>query len=140
MKKFIIYTDGASRGNPGLAAASFVLKSEEGLILAQQGIFLGLATNNEAEYQAVVEALKLLKKNFSANLPAEIEIRGDSQLIIQQLLGKFKVKNERLRQLYLQVRSLEKGLGEISYTYVPRAENYLADKVANHTLNQHSFG
>lgn len=136
MKKYIIFTDGASRGNPGLAATGFVISTVDGVIWVQDGSFLGVATNNEAEYQALIDALKRLVADFSANLPADIEVKADSLLVVNQLKGLYKVKHPGLYKLYLQVKQLEPYVGKISYTHIPRAQNSLADKMANLVLDR----
>lgn len=135
MQKFIIQTDGASRGNPGHAAVGFVIKTGEGLIWVQDGEYIGVATNNVAEYHAVIYAFVRLTRDFSKFLPAEVEFVMDSQLIANQLAGKFKIKNEGLRELYDQAKRLEERVGKVTYTYTPRANNFLADKLANMALD-----
>lgn len=134
--KFIVQTDGASRGNPGPSSAAFVIKSDDGLIWAQEGVYLGIGTNNNAEYTAVKCALERLLKDFSRFLPTEIEFVGDSLLIISQLSGKYKIKNDNLKVLYNQIKDLEKQIGTVTYTYTPRANNFLADKLANQALDE----
>ncbi len=135
MQKFIIQTDGASRGNPGHAAVGFVIKTGEGLIWVQDGHYIGMTTNNVAEYTGVVMALERLIKDFSKFLPADVEFIADSQLVASQLAGKFKIKNENLKELYNKVKELERQVGKVTYTYTPRANNFLADKLANMALD-----
>ncbi len=134
--KFIIQTDGASRGNPGPSSSAFVIKSEDGLIWAQNGIYLGVGTNNHAEYLAVKLSLERLITDFGRFLPTEVEFIGDSLLITSQLSGKFRVKSSELRVLYDQIKELEDKVGHVIYTYTPRANNFLADKLANQILDQ----
>lgn len=136
MRKYIVYADGAARGNPGPAAAAFVIKSDDGVIWTQIGKFLGRTTNNFAEYSAVLEALKKLKSDFLKYLPGEIEVRVDSQLAARQLSGRYKVKNKVLKVLYDQIKVLEFDLGKVSYKHVPREENFLADRLANKILDE----
>lgn len=136
MRKYIVYADGAARGNPGSAAAAFVIKSDDGVIWTQSGKFLGRTTNNFAEYSAVLEALKKLKSDFLKYLPGEIEVRVDSQLAARQLSGRYKVKNKVLKILYDQIKVLEFDLGRVSYKHVPRKENFLADRLANKILDE----
>lgn len=133
--KIIINTDGASRGNPGHAAASFIIRSSAGDILKSQGKYLGWATNNEAEYMAVKLALECLKNNLTDIIPAEIEVRADSLLVASQLAGKYKIKNERLKVFYNQIKEVEKKIGSVIYTYIPRDQNIEADKLANLALD-----
>lgn len=137
MKNFVIYTDGASRGNPGEAASAFIIKTADGLIWYQQGVYLGQATNNQAEYQAVKLALEKLNRDFKRYLPSKVEIRADSLLIVKQLSGEYKLKNLYLVSYFKQIKELEKLVGEVSYLHIPRAENFLADKLANIALDAH---
>ncbi|MDO8429604.1 MAG: ribonuclease HI family protein [Candidatus Daviesbacteria bacterium] len=139
MKSFLINCDGASRGNPGQAAAGIVIQTSDGVMWVQDGIFLGRLTNNEAEYQAVQKALERLLADFKKDLPAQVEVRVDSLLIASQLSGRFKVKNEKLRVYYTQIKGMEKVLGEVKYTYTPREQNSLADKLANIALDRQSL-
>lgn len=138
MTKLIVNTDGASRGNPGEAAVGLVIKDETDKLIFQGGRYLGKATNNEAEYLAVIKVLEILKSDFAQYLPAEVEIRADSQLIVRQLSGNYKVKNPRLKVLFDQVKYLETEVGRIYYRQIPRAENALADKQANIVLDKTS--
>lgn len=134
--KLIIYTDGGARGNPGPGAAAYVIKDINGQVLQKDGTFLGMATNNEAEYQAVREAFQRILEDFKNNLPGEIEIRADSKLVVEQLSGNFKVKNPRIKALFDQVKNLQNEVGQVNYTYIPRAENFLADELVNQILDQ----
>lgn len=136
MKQFILHSDGASRGNPGPAAAGIVIQTPDGVIWTEEGIYLGVLTNNEAEYKAVILVFSKLLSDFNKHLPTKVELMADSQLIINQLSGKYKIKNENLRLLYKEVKILEKNLGEVKYTYIPREQNFLADKLANLALDR----
>lgn len=136
MKKFIIYTDGASRGNPGQSSAGFVIKDVDGVIWHQECVYLGKATNNFAEYMAVKLALERFIKNFRHTLPARIEFRVDALLIASQLSGIYKIKSQSLKQIYDQIKLLESQAGIIIYKQIPRAENFLADRLANLALDQ----
>jgi ribonuclease HI len=131
----IINTDGASRGNPGPASYGFVIKQEGGPILHQEGRAIGKATNNVAEYSAVLSSLEYIKKHLDNETPHKIEVITDSQLIARQLDGSFKIKNENLRKIYLKIKELEVSLGFISYRNVPRAQNFVADRLANIALD-----
>lgn len=135
MTKIIINTDGASRGNPGQAASSFIIKTESGEIIASDGICLGIATNNEAEYSAVKFALEKLITEFSDRLPVQVKVKADSRLIVEQLSGNFKIKNDRMKVLFESVKVLEKKVGDVEYIYIPRAENSKADLLANIALD-----
>jgi ribonuclease HI len=133
--QFIVRTDGASRGNPGKAAAAIVIASEDGVIWVQDSKYLGIATNNFAEYQAVKMALERLTSDFHERLPAQASFISDSQLVVNQLMGRFQIKNPELKKIYLEIKQLEKQVGEVKYSYAPRAENFLADKLANMALD-----
>lgn len=136
MERFlIINTDGASRGNPGPAAAAFIIRDAQGKILAQDGIFLGILTNNQAEYQAVIRAFERLISGFSSLLPATVEVKADSSLLINQLSGRFKIKNPQLKKLHAYAKSLEEKVGKVSYEYIPREMNAQADALANKALD-----
>src|SRR3989344_2494097 len=123
--KLKVFTDGASRGNPGPASVGFVIKdSSTGVILHEKGEVIGKNTNNVAEYTAVLKAFEYVKKYLKKDKKQlEIEVITDSQLIAKQLAGLFKIKNPALGKLFGQVKSLEMELGYISYRNVPRAQN-----------------
>ena len=133
-----IYCDGGARGNPGPAAAAFEVKDPSGRILNQSGIFLGHATNNQAEYQAVIDSLSwLLEIRFTKtyNLIA-IHYFLDTQLLVNQLSGNFKVKEPQLRIKFLTAKQLADKLAiDINYSYIPRLQNYQADRLVNITLD-----
>lgn len=135
MKKFIIFADGASRGNPGPASVGFLIKSSDGVIWVQAGLYLGTATNNVAEYSAVKLAIKRLIDDFSNLLPVEVEVRVDSQLIARQLAGLYKIKNPTLKTIFADIKHLEKLAGKINYIHIPRNQNFIADKLANQALD-----
>lgn len=131
----IINTDGAARGNPGQAAIGFVIKASGGAILHQEGKRIGHATNNEAEYSAVLKSMEYVRDHYSGKYPHQIEIVCDSQLIANQLSGNFKVKNVNLKELFNRIKVLEFELGRVSYRNVPREQNYIADRMANKALD-----
>jgi ribonuclease HI len=137
MFKYLIFTDGASRGNPGPASCGYLIKSEDGVIWVQDGVFLGNATNNYAEYMGVKHALERLIADFSAKLPTQVILKADSQLVVRQLSGQYKIKNLELKLIYDQIKELEKKVGNISYQHIPRSENFLADRLANMALDKH---
>lgn len=134
--KYIIYTDGGSRGNPGPAAAAFIIKSNDGKKINEMGIFMGVATNNEAEYTAVEKALELLISENKNTSGIEVEIRSDSQLVVQQLSGNWKVKNEKIRGFYSKIKKLEANFAVVTYKYIARALNFEADTIVNKTLDK----
>jgi ribonuclease HI len=131
--KLIIHTDGGARGNPGPAGIGVVIE-EEGKTIAKIGKVIGNATNNVAEYTAVVEALKEVKeKNYH---PLTIDFFLDSTLVVNQLNGMFKVKEPHLRELISMIRILEQEVGgEIRYHTVPRQQNMRADFLVNRALD-----
>lgn len=139
MNKLIIFTDGGSRGNPGRAAIGIVIRTEHGQILQEIYQRIGVTTNNVAEYSAVVAALEWLRNNPSASWRTNETIYQfflDSVLVVNQLNGKFKVKNADLRELLLKVRMLESQVGgQIYYTSIPREENTAADALVNRALD-----
>lgn len=128
-----IHTDGGSRGNPGHAAYGFVFLDENGQVVHENGAYLGLATNNEAEYHGLIAAIEALKDfpNVSG-----VTFRLDSTLVVQQVLGNWKIKEPRLREMVLKVRELL-GQTDLPYTieYVPRAQNWMADAMVNQKLD-----
>lgn len=134
--RFVVYADGASRGNPGPAAYGAVILSETGQILVELGENLGIRTNNYAEYQAVIAALRHLKANFPG---AEVDIRMDSKLVVEQLSGRWQIKHPELRELAQEAQRIMRGLN-VSLSWVPREQNSLADAAANRALDEGDFG
>lgn len=128
--KLIINTDGLSKNNPGPAAIGAILKDTRGKVVATVSKAIGVATNNEAEYRAIVAALEKALK-----LGAEqVELRSDSELVVNQLNGRYKIKSTALRPFYLQVAQLLGQFEKVAVTYVPREQNTEADKLANQAL------
>jgi len=135
-RRLTVFTDGGARGNPGPAAIGFVIKDSSGKIIHRQGKYIGKTTNNAAEYQAVIEALKWIKKNFRLP-PSRIQFFLDSKLIVNQLNGLFKVKEIKMRNLIIKVRQLEREVGgNVSYQLIPREKNSLADSLVNRAINK----
>lgn len=134
MKKLLIFTDGGAIGNPGPAAVGVVVKDERGKFLTSFGEFIGTTTNNVAEYQAVIEALKWLQLHVTCYM-LHISFFLDSRLVVNQLNGLFKIKNAKLRELVIKVRQLEQAVGgNISYQFIPREKNFLADREVKKVL------
>ncbi len=133
MEKIVIYTDGASRGNPGYSSYGFVIYDLSGKQIYKEGKFVGHATNNIAEYSAVIEALTLVGEKLGCNV--EIEVRADSNLVVQQLSGKFKIKSAHIKELVNKIKGLEAQFTKITYTHIPRLENKEADLLANQALD-----
>lgn len=135
-KSLLIFADGGARGNPGPAAIGFIVKDSLGEILVKKGKFIGETTNNVAEYQAVIEALKWLKSRDKGHV-SSIKFFLDSKLVVNQLNGLFKVKNSGLRNLVIKVRQLEKEVGgNVSYHFIPREKNKEADTLVNQSLGK----
>lgn len=133
MKKLVIFTDGASRGNPGHASYGFTISDENGKLVYEEGRYIGIETNNVAEYKAVLEAFKWIKENIT--LPIEIELYADSKLVAEQLSGKWKIKNPGLKPLFEEIKLLEMELGIPLYTHIYREKNTIADALANQALD-----
>lgn len=127
-----IFCDGGARGNPGPAAYGFVVKAQ-GRTIREGAGFLGVATNNFAEYTAVIEALSWARHNFAGR---DLQFYLDSQLVVSQLSGLYKVKNARIRELVFKVRELSTNFGQIRYTHIPREKNKEADKLVNQALDE----
>ena len=131
-QKVILYADGGSRGNPGPSSSGYVLLDEDENILVDQGVYLGVTTNNQAEYQALKFALE-----EAAKLGAhEVDVRMDSLLVINQMRGVFKVKNRDLWPIHDAIQQLAKQFRKITFTHVPRELNKLADAAVNRVLDE----
>ncbi len=127
----ILYIDGASRGNPGPAAIGVVIETDYGAVLDMWGEYIGVATNNVAEYRALIEGLK----NILVLGLDKVIVRSDSQLLVNQMKGIYKVKSRNLLPLYLEAVSLSKKLSSIKYEYISRDTNVRADALANKALD-----
>jgi ribonuclease HI len=141
MEKIIIYTDGGSRGNPGPAAIGLVADlrgpDADSHGIKEYSKLIGQATNNEAEYQAVIFALKKVKQLIGKEKcgKTEIEIRSDSELLVNQLNGKYKIKEEGLIPFFIEIWNLKQDFGGVKFVQIPREENRRADALLNHELN-----
>ena len=131
MDKIVIYTDGGSRGNPGPAAAAFILTEKSGRKIAAQAAFLGEATNNFAEYTAVIKALEAAKSAGAKS----VVVYCDSEFIVKQLNGQYKVKTDNIRPLFAKAIELLAGFGSWTIQYIPREKNSEADELVNRALN-----
>jgi ribonuclease HI len=126
-----LFTDGGARGNPGPAAYGFVLEAEDGTVLDARGEAIGVATNNVAEYTALLAGLRR-----AAELDVdEVEVVSDSELMVKQMRGEYRVKNEALRGLCTEATTLARRLESVEYRHVKRAHNELADKLVNDALD-----
>jgi ribonuclease HI len=130
-----LFTDGGARGNPGPAAAAFVLEAEDGTVLEARGTAIGIATNNVAEYRALVDGLR----RASELGVSELEVISDSELVVKQMRGEYRVKNEALRALHREASILAGGIGPVTYTAVRREQNELADRLVNEALDSASY-
>jgi ribonuclease HI len=125
-------TDGGARGNPGPAAFGYVLEAEDGTVLDARGEAIGVATNNVAEYRALVEGLR---RAVEVGVD-ELTVVSDSELIVKQMRGEYRVKNEALRSLALEAGALARQIGRVTYTAVRREHNELADRLVNEALDR----
>jgi ribonuclease H / adenosylcobalamin/alpha-ribazole phosphatase len=124
-------TDGGSRGNPGPAAYGYVLETADGTVLEAHGEAIGVATNNVAEYRGLLAGLEAALERGVAQL----EVVSDSELLVKQMRGEYKVKNETLRELVSRAHTLAQRLDKVSYTAVRREHNDLADALVNEALD-----
>ena len=130
------FSDGGSRNNPGHAAWGFVIKVDN-ITIHSEGGYIGIATNNIAEYTALIKALEWLEMNKKNE---NIDFFLDSNLIVSQLNGIFKVKNADIREFVLKARQLEPSFKKITYTHIPREKNKEADALVNQALDNHLYG
>jgi len=131
-KKFIIYSDGGARGNPGPAGIGAVLKNEKGEIVATVSEYIGEATNNIAEYKAIIAAIKKAKELNATELNCYL----DSELVVKQLKKEYKVKNQGLAPLYIKIYNLSQSFKKITYTHIRRELNKEADALANEAMDK----
>jgi len=128
-----VYIDGASRGNPGLAGIGIVIVQPKlHKKIMQYREFIGIATNNQAEYKALIKALELLRDLGASRA----KIFSDSQLLVKQLRGEYKVRNPELKKLFNEVKKREKFFESIEYKHIPREKNYHADRLANEAIDK----
>lgn len=128
----ILRTDGASRGNPGPAAAGVVIETPGGEIAARGKLYLGVMTNNQAEYRALILGLKTVAHYH----PTAVRVYMDSELIVNQMRGMYKVRHPDLAPLWRKARELVSALPAVTFEHVPRAQNALADRLANEALDE----
>jgi ribonuclease HI len=127
-----LFTDGGARGNPGPAAYGYVLEGDGGAVLEARGEAIGVATNNVAEYRALIAGLAR-----AAELHVdELEVVSDSELIVKQMRGEYRVKNETLQALWAEATDLARKVGRVTYTAVRREHNELADRLVNEALDR----
>jgi ribonuclease HI len=126
-----LWTDGGARGNPGPAAFAYVLEADDGTVLDARGEAIGVATNNVAEYSALVAGLA---RAVEAGV-GELEVRSDSELMVKQMRGEYRVKNRDLQSLFLDASRAAREIGRVTYTHVRREHNELADRLVNEALD-----
>jgi len=137
MKKIIIYTDGGARSNPGPSAIACLFCNEKNICFKKFSEYVGEMTNNEAEYKAAIFALKKFKSMFGKKLAkeTEVEIRSDSQLLVNQMEGKYKILEEHLKDLFLELWNLKLDFKKVRFSLINRKQNQEADKLVNETLD-----
>jgi ribonuclease HI len=131
-ERLTLRTDGASRGNPGHAAAGIVIERADGTVLARGKKYLGIMTNNQAEYRALLLGLKAVAR-YS---PAGVAVYMDSELAVRQMTGRYKVRDASLQPLFEEAQSLARALPNVTFQHVPRSQNAQADKLANEALDE----
>lgn len=131
-KKLIIYTDGGARGNPGPAGIGGVLYNEKKEKIFDYGKYIGEATNNQAEYQSLLFALEQAKKHGAE----EVICYLDSELVVKQMRGEYKVKDKDLGKIFIKIWNLSQGFKKISWHHVPREKNQEADALVNQALDE----
>lgn len=129
--KYIIHVDGGSRGNPGPAGAGVVIRSADGGVVAGAGVYIGEATNNVAEYRGLIEALDRARELGAT----DVRVFSDSQLVVRQVNGIYRVKNAGLRPLFDEVCRKIGAFETFAIDFVPREENTEADELANRAMN-----
>ena len=131
-KRLIVNTDGGARGNPGPAGIGVVIKNEQGLIVARHKAYIGEATNNIAEYKALIRALEEASKLGATHL----QINMDSELVVRQMQGKYRIKEPTLQELAKVVLHLRQSFIQVNFTHVPRVLNKDADLLVNEAIDQ----
>ena len=126
-----LWTDGGARGNPGPAAFAYVLETDDGTVLDARAEAIGIATNNVAEYSALVAGLA---RAVEAGV-RELEVRSDSELMVKQMRGEYRVKNRDLQSLFLDASRAAREIGRVTHTHVRREHNELADRLVNEALD-----
>ena len=141
MKKIIIYTDGGSRGNPGKTAIGVVFCNEQEQIIKKFGEYLGDGlTNNDAEYNAIIFALKKFKSVFGKAIAeiSDVEIRADSELVVKQLNGEYRLQDPKIQQFFIEIWNLKFDFQSVKFKHIPREKNKEADRLVNEALDKES--
>lgn len=138
MKKIIIYTDGGSRGNPGKSGIGVVFCNEKDQPIKKFGEYLGdNLTNNDAEYQAIIFALKKFKAIFGKAIAetSDVEIRADSELVVKQLNGEYRLQDPKIQQFFIEIWNLKFDFKSVKFKHIPREKNREADRLVNEALD-----
>ncbi len=141
MEKIILYTDGGSRGNPGPSAIGVVITNKRNQVIKKYSHYLGDDfTNNQAEYEAVIFSLKKIKALYGKKKAKgyEIELRTDSEFLVSQLNGKYKILDSKIQPLFIKIWNLKLDFKKVKFTYIPREENKEADCLVNESLGEKS--
>ncbi len=139
MKKIIVYTDGGSRGNPGKAGIWVVFCNEKGGIIKKFGEYLGdNLTNNDAEYSAIIFALKKFKTFFGKAISetSDVEIKADSELVVKQLNGVYRLTDPKIQQYFIEIWNLKFDFKSVKFRHIPREKNKEADRLVNEALDE----
>ena len=132
IRKLIIYTDGGARGNPGPAGIGATILNDKKNLIAEISEYIGVATNNQAEYRAVMAAIKKAKELGAE----ELNFYLDSQLVVEQLNGNYKIKNKGLQPLFVSIYNDSLNFKKVSYSHIPREQNKEADRLANEAMDK----
>jgi ribonuclease HI len=133
--KIEVYIDGASRGNPGPSAVGIFMKEAGGKEIVRKGEYIGEVTNNVAEYTALIRALKYLLADKKLTASQGITVYSDSELLVKQITGDYRIKSDKLIPLAIEARGLIKKIQGIKFHLIPREDNKIADKLANKAMN-----
>jgi ribonuclease HI len=132
-RRLVLRTDGAARGNPGPAGAGFIIEDDDGSVIDSGWVYLGKRTNNQAEYEALICGLEAL----GSELPTHLTVYSDSELMVRQLNGQYRVKDPDLKDRFIQVSQLLLKIGSVSVEHVSRSDNEHADELANQAIDEH---
>ena len=137
MKKIIVHTDGGARGNPGPAALGVVIANEKDQMFKEYGEYIGETTNNEAEYRAVISALKKIKSVWGKKQAkqSEVHVFSDSELLVKQMNGEYKIQNTKIQQFFIEIWNLKIDFKKVQFSAVPREKNKAADRMVNEALD-----
>lgn len=142
MEKYLIHTDGGSRGNPGPAAIGVVIEADDKSIKKEYGEYIGETTNNEAEYRAVIFALKKLKSLIGKEKAgkAVVLVHADSELLVKQMNGEYKINDKYIKDWFIDIWNLKLDFGSVQFQHVFREKNKAADRMVNVALDKELTG